>query len=101
MRHTYQQHLNRVRNQGIAMWRTARHAGTLIDRHVQFAAQVYGQAIQPALRSAGFDTRAADAMLSQNYSTYNQYAEALNDGADLVQGIARHLHGGTWKDAYR
>ena len=96
MRHTYQHHLNRVRHQGIAMWRTARHAGSLINRHVQFAATAYNQAIGPALRSAGFDTRAADSLLSQNYSAYNQYATALNDGADLVQGIARHLHGGTY-----
>ena len=101
MRHSYHHHLNRVRHQGIAMWRTARHAGSFIDRHVQFAAKVYGQAIQPALRSAGFDTGAADSLLSQNFSVYNQYASALNDGADLVQGIARHLHGGTYKDAYK
>ena len=69
MRHSYHHHLNRVRHQGIAMWRTARHAGSLIDRHVQFAAKVYGQAVQPALRSAGFDTGAADSLLPQNFST--------------------------------
>ncbi len=101
MRHSYHHHLNRVRHQGIVMWNTARHAGSLINRHITFAATAYNQAIGPALRFAGFDTRAPDSLLSQNYSTYNQYATALNDGADLVQGIARHLHGGTWKDAYK
>ena len=83
------------------MWNTARHMGSYIDRQVHFAARAYNQAIGPALRSAGFDTRAADSLLSQNYSTYKQYAEALNDGANLVQGIARHLRGGTWKGAYK
>ena len=101
MRHSYHQHLNRVRHQGIAMWNTARHMGSYIDRHVHFAARAYNQAIGPALRSAGFDTRAADSLLSQNYSIFNQYAQVLNDGASVVQGIAQNLHGGTYKDAYR
>ena len=101
MRHSYHHNLNRVRNQGVVMWNRARHAGSIIDRHIKWSATAYNQAIGPALRSAGFDTRAADSLLSQNYSAYNQYATALNDGANIVQGIARHLHGGTYKDAYK
>ena len=78
------------------MWHTARHMGSQIDRHVQFAAQVYGHAIQPALRSAGVDTRSADSVLKPSYDLYNTYARALNDGTEVIDGIARHLRGGTY-----
>ena len=70
--------------------------GSQIDRHVQAAAHIYGKAIQPALRSAGYDTSAVDNLLSTNYGAYNTYAQALNDGAQVVDGIARNLRGGTY-----
>jgi hypothetical protein len=98
MRHSHVSHFAaKVRNQGIAMWRTARHVGSQIDRHVHFAAQVYGQLAQPALRSAGYDTSAADHLLKNNYDLYNTYAQALNDGTEVIDGIARHLRGGTMR----
>ena len=97
MRHTpLNQFLHKVRHQGVALYRNARHMGGVIDRHVQFAAQVYGHAIQPALRSAGYDTRAADSVLKQNYDLYNTYAQNLNDGVEVIDGIARHLRGGSY-----
>jgi hypothetical protein len=98
MRHKpINQFLHKVRHHGTVMWHTARHVGSQIDRHVQFAAQVYGQLAQPALRSAGYDTSKADSFLKQNYDAYNTYANALNDGAQVIDGIARHLRGGTYQ----
>ena len=64
---------------------------------MHFAAQVYGQLAQPALRSAGYDTSAADHLLKSNYYLYNTYAQALNDGTEVIDGIARHLRGGTMR----
>ena len=94
MRHSsYHAFAHRVRNQGIALWHTARHVGSQIDRQVRFVAQVYGQAMQPALRSAGYDTKDADKMLSHNFGLYNQYAQNLNDGIAVVDNLARHLGG--------
>jgi hypothetical protein len=98
MRHSHVSHFAaKVRNQGIAMWRTARHVGSIVDRTVHTAAQVYGQLAQPALRSAGYDTSAADNLLKSNYDLYNTYAQALNDGTEVIDGIARHLRGGTMR----
>ena len=96
MRHSFHQYANRVRNQGVLMWRTARHVGSQIDRHVQSAAYLYGNALQPALRGLGYDTRAVDRHLVSKYDLYNQYADALNDGVEVIDGIGRNLRGGTF-----
>ena len=96
MRHSFHHFANRVRHQGVAMWRTARHYGTLIDRHVQTATHLYGNAVQPALRGMGYDTREVDRHLHSAHGLYSSYKESLNDGVDVVDGIAANLRGGTF-----
>ena len=73
------------------MWRTARHVGSELDRHINTAAYLYGAAIQPGLRAAGVDTRHADKHLKTGYDLYNRYAENVRDGVDVMDGIAGHL----------
>ncbi len=75
------------------MWRTARHVGSELDRHINTAAYLYGAAIQPGLRAAGVDTRHADKHLKTGYELYNRYAENVRDGVDVMDGIAGHLRG--------
>ncbi len=82
-----------VRHHGMRMWSTARHVGSELDRHIHTAAYLYGAAIQPGLRAAGIDTRHADKHLKQNYDLYNRYRENVQDGVDVMDGIAGHLRG--------
>ena len=83
---------NNVRHQGLRMWRTARHIGSELDRHIHTAASIYG-AIQPGLRAAGIDTRHADKQLKTGYDLYSRYAENVRDGVDVIDGIAGNLRG--------
>ncbi len=75
------------------MWRTARHVGSELDRHINTAAYIYGAAIQPGLRAAGVDTRHADKHLKQSYDLYSRYAENVRDGVNVMEGIAANLRG--------
>ncbi len=75
------------------MWRTARHVGSELDRHISTAAYMYSHAIQPGLRAAGVDTRYTDKQLKTGYDLYNRYAENVRDGVDVVDGIAANLRG--------
>ena len=75
------------------MWRTARHVGSELDRHINTAAYLYGAAIQPGLHAAGIDTRSADKHLKTGYDLYSRYANNVRDGVDVVDGIAGHLRG--------
>ena len=96
MRHTPINHfLHQVRHQGTVMFHSARRIGGQIDRHVHAAAKLYSH-LQPALRNAGYDTSQADSVLKPSYEAYNSYSRALNDGVDVIDGIARHLRGGTF-----
>ena len=79
------------------MFRYATHIGTEIDRHVHGVAHVYSRAVQPGLRALGVDTSRLDRELKGGYDLYNQYASLLNDGATVVDGIARNLRGGTYR----
>ncbi len=82
-----------VRHQGMRMWRTARHVGSELDRHINTAAYLYGHAIQPGLHAAGIDTRQADKHLKTGYDLYNRYADNVRDGVDVLDGVAAHLRG--------
>ena len=77
------------------MLRTARHVGSMVDRHVHAAAHLYRH-VQPALRAAGVDTSAMDMKLKGGYDLYSQYSSALNDGVEVVDGIAKNLRGGSF-----
>ena len=91
MRHSHW--TNRLRHQGVHVWRTARHYGRELDRHVQTAAHLYA-AIQPGLRAAGYDTREADRHLSTGYGLYNQLKANMEEGVQVADGVASHLRGG-------
>ena len=82
-----------VRHHGMRMWRTARHVGSELDRHINTAAYLYGRAIQPGLHAAGVDTRHADKHLKQSYDLNSRYAENMRDGVDVMDGIAANLRG--------
>ena len=82
-----------VRHHGMRMWRTARHVGSELDRHINTAAYLYAAAIQPGLRAAGVDTRHADKHLKQSYDLYNRYRENVQDGVDVMDGVAANLRG--------
>ena len=77
------------------MLRTARHVGFQFDKGVHTAAQLYRQ-VQPALRAAGLDTSEVDMKLKGGYDLYSQYSEVLNDGVQVVDGIAKNLRGGSF-----
>ena len=88
----------RVRHQAGQMLRTARHVGSMVDRHVHAAAHLYRH-VQPALRAAGLDTSEVDKQLKGGYDLYTQYSSMLNDGVDVVDGIAKNLRGGNFSYA--
>ena len=75
------------------MWRTARHVGSELDRHINTAAYLYGAAIQPGLRAAGVDTRQADKHLKTGFDLYSRYADNVQDGVRVMDGITANLRG--------
>ena len=97
MRHTPLGWSQRVRHHGMQLWHTARHVGSELDRHIQTAAYLYGRAIQPGLRAAGVDTREVDKHLITGYGHYSKLRENLNDGVQVIDGVAHHLRGGTYQ----
>ena len=92
MRHTF----NRLARHGMRMYQTAKHYGSMADRGIRTAAYLYGQAIQPALRDAGVNTRKADMFLKNSYDHYNLYSDARNSGLNVVESVASHLRGGSF-----
>ena len=86
----------RVRHQAGQMLRTARHVGYQLDRGIHSAAHLYRH-VQPALRAAGIDTSEVDMKLKGGYDLYSQYSSMLNDGVEVVDGIAKNLRGGSFK----
>ena len=86
----------RVRHQAGQMLRTARHVGSMVDRHVHSAAHPYRH-VQPALRAMNIDTSEVDMKLKGGYDLYTQYSSMLNYGVDVVDGIAKNLRGGSFK----
>ena len=92
MKHTF----NRLARHGMRMYQTARHYGSMADRGIRTAAYLYGQAIQPALRDAGVHTPKADSLLKNSYDHYNMYANAIQSGINVVDGVAANLRGGSF-----
>ena len=92
MRHTF----NRLARHGMQIYQKAKHYGSMADRGIRTAAYLYGQAIQPALRDAGVNTRKADMFLKNGYDHYNMYSEAVQAGINVVDGVASHLRGGSF-----
>ena len=88
--------MNRMARHGMRMFNKARHYGTMADRGIRTAAHIYGQAIQPALRDAGINTSRADGMLKNSYDHYNLYANAIQSGINVVDGVAANLRGGSF-----
>ena len=78
------------------MYQTAKHCGSMADRGIRTAAHIYGQAIQPALRDAGINTSRADGMLKNSYDHYTLYANAIQSGINVVDGVAANLRGGSF-----
>jgi hypothetical protein len=92
MRHV----LNRIARHGVQMYQKAKHYGSMADRGIRTAAYIYGEAIQPALRDAGFNTSRGDGMLKNSYDHYNLYANAIQSGVNVVDGVAANLRGGSF-----
>ena len=92
MRHTF----NRLARHGMRMYQTAKHYGSMADRSIRAAAYLYGEAIQPALRDAGVNTRKADSFLKNTYDHYNLYSNAVQSGVNVVDGVAANLRGGSF-----
>ena len=92
MRHTF----NRLARHGMQMYQKAKHYGSMADRGIRTAAYLYGQAIQPALRDAGMNAQKADIFLKNNYDHYNMYANAMQSGINVVDGVAANLRGGSF-----
>ena len=88
--------VGKVRHQSAQMLRTARHVGSLVDRHVHTAARIYSH-LQPGLIAMDIDTSNVDKHLKGGYDLYNQYSSMLNDGVAVVDGIAKNLRGGSFK----
>ena len=68
----------------------------MADRGIRTAAQIYGQAIQPALRDAGYDTRKAYRVMKNSYDHYNMYADAASSGLNIADQLARNLRRGSF-----
>ena len=88
--------MNRIARHGVQMYQKAKHYGSMADRGIRTAAYIYGEAIQPALRDAGFNTSRADGMLKNKYDHYNLYANAIQSGVNVVDGVAANLRGGSF-----
>ena len=88
--------LNRLTRHGMQFYHKATHYGTMVDRRIRAAAQIYGQAIQPAVRDAGINTRDADKFLKSSFDHYNLYSNAIQSGVNVVDGVAANLRGGSF-----
>ena len=88
--------MSRIARHGMRMYHKARHYGTMADRGIRTAAYLYGHAIQPALRDAGVNTSKADSLLKNSYDHYNLYANTIQLGINVVDGVAANLRGGSF-----
>ena len=79
---------------GMRMYHQARHFGNQLDRHVQFAARLYGTAIRPGLRELGVDTQGADKHLKAAYDHYDMLKSQTQAGIRVADGVAAHVRAG-------
>ncbi len=72
--------------------RHVKHVAHEIDRGVLTATRFYGEALQPALRAAGYDTRDADSRLLKVHSEYGALRDKLEQGFKVGDGVIAHMH---------
>jgi len=87
---------NRTLRKGTELWHNARHYGRALDSGVQYAARVYGGAIQPALRAAGVDTSKADRGLMAGYQGYSALKNNIDSGIRVTDAVVSQLRGGAY-----
>ena len=74
------------------LYRHVKHVANEIDRGVLTATRFYGEALQPALRAAGYDTRVADTRLLRVHSEYGAVRDKLEQGFKIGDGVVAHMH---------
>ena len=92
MRHTF----NRLARDGMRMYQTASHYGSMADRSIRTAAYLYRQAIPRALRDGGVNTQKADRFMKNIYDHYELYSNAVQSEINIVDGVAANLRGGSF-----
>ena len=77
--------IRHARHYGMRAYEHARNFATGVSRVVDTTAHLYGEIIQPILRSQGVDTSRADHALSHGYSQFDD-ARAV---AQRIEGIVQ------------
>ena len=83
-----------MRVTSLRVWNRARHFGGQLDRHIESAARLYGDVVQPILRAVGNDTSRADAILGKGYSDYKRIRDGMREGVAASDRFAYHLSRG-------
>ncbi len=79
-----------MRVTGLRVWNRARHFGWELDRHIESAARIYGEVVQPILRAVGNDTSQADRLLNKGYSDYKRIRDGMAEPAAASDRLAYH-----------
>ena len=77
--------LARVRHYGTRAYEHIHHISSGINKAVETTAHLYGEIVQPLLRSQGVDTRGADSMLMDGYSRFDEARTAMQRINGIVQ----------------
>ena len=80
-----------MRATGLRVWNRARFVGGELDRHLESAARIYGDVVQPILRAVGNDTSQADRLLNKGYSDYKRIRDGMAEGVAAGDRFAHHL----------
>ena len=83
-----------MRATGLRVWSRARHFGGELDRHIESAARIYGEVVQPILRAVGNDTSQADRLLNKGYSDYKRIRDGMAEPVAAGDRLAYHLSRG-------
>ena len=70
-----------VRNYGARAYQHALHFSAGLNTTAETGARLYGEILQPILRSQGVDTSSADTMLMNGYQAFDQ-----------VRGVAQRIN---------
>ena len=71
----------RVRHYGVRAYQHALHFSAGLNHAVETGAHLYGEVLQPLLRSQGVDTSRADTALMSGYQAFDQ-----------VRGVAQRIN---------
>ena len=71
----------KVRHYGARAYQHALHFSAGVNTTVETGARLYGEILQPILRSQGVDTRSADTALMNGYQAFGQ-----------VRGVAQRIN---------